>query len=151
MEDTRDTLRSREEVSMPEVSFSPINQCTIDDPSDGVEVQTVVPESGRGPTLKPPCQPAVPGAGGRSGDECTDELVRRFSGEGGAPLTAETSSAPAASHSCLGEELRAFAACGVAVRASGDDQSLPVFQIATCVGALVSVAECFIAGDGPAR
>ncbi len=135
---------------MPEVTFRPITQCTLDDPTDGAEPPSIVPDASngaadaaRGPNLTPPCQPAMPGAGGRGGDECTDALVRRFSGEGGAPAAEALPSALASSSSCLEEGLRALSMCSALVPVAVETRhAYTTTQILGCGAAAVALVEC---------
>ncbi len=130
---------------MPKVTLGPINQCTFDDPPDAAEPPSIVPDPPRGPNLHPSCDPAVPGAGGRGGNECTDALVRRFSGEGGAPAADDAASERESSSSCVDAGLRALAACSTLLLVNGETPSTyKAAQGVTCAGAVAALVECLV-------
>jgi len=141
---------------MPEVTFRPINQCTLDDPTDGSEpphgavatpsgaaaTPNGVAETPRGPAVSPPCQATVSGAGGRGGDECTDALVRRFSGEGGSPVIAEPK--PSGSAFCFHETINALAACTPLLLARTLPGAYVASQAVQCAAPAAALVECLI-------
>jgi len=133
---------------MPEVSLTPKNQCTLDDPTDGADLPSAVP-SARSPnevpttTPTPPCLAREPGGSGAT-SECTDELVRQFGGPD--PAGPFASTPPAPQHSCLVEGISVGSNCGKVAYEALKKQYNPV-DIASCAGSLVSFGLCEFKGD----
>lgn len=138
---------------MPQVTFRPLDQCTPDDPTDGAPAPSIEPSNGAPPNTPPPstapsCEPRVPGADGQGGDACTDALVRRFSGEGGAPSIEAAPDAAGSSRSCVGEALRALSSCSPLLFPA----ELPISYLASqqfgCAASALSLVECLTKDDG---
>ena len=129
---------------MPDLCVPPPNQCFADG-SDGIDRAF---ETSAGPPPPPPSvQPTVSFGetdGAEGGDNAgSDELVRRFAGDGsgGAPGTAGALSP--SEGSCLAEELRAMSSCGTALlNASGQGAVGVVLAGLGCAGAVLSVLKC---------
>ncbi|HTQ02787.1 MAG TPA: hypothetical protein VMI54_02980 [Polyangiaceae bacterium] len=132
---------------MAGLTLGPINQCTLDDPTDGAEPPSFVPAPPDGTKAEPACHPAMPGAGGRPGDECTDGLVRRFSGEGGAPSAEELQSEPSSANSCFDEALRALSMCSPLFAQQETPQAFKVSQGVGCAGAVEALVACLLKKD----
>lgn len=123
---------------MPEVTFAPINQCTLDDPTDGVEPPSVVPMPPHAPDAQRSCTEDLLGAGGRGGDDCTNALVRRFSSEGGAPVIHDHESP-----SCLDPTLKALQSCSpLLLVGTGTSKLFTASQAVSCAANVEALVEC---------
>jgi hypothetical protein len=130
---------------MPQVNFESKNQCTFDDPTDGAEAPPAT-SSAAPPPPSPSatatgCEARDPAAGGSTG-ECTDQLVRRFGAEGAGSTLAEPSG-----KACLGATIGVLGSCGTLVYELSHDKGFDVSHAASCLGALVSLADCALGDD----
>lgn len=128
---------------MPDMSIPPINQCTFDDPTDGAGPLAAPSGAPSSPdtTEVRPCFDGPPGVEG-GGDECADELVQRYNGQGGA-ANAEQALAGDGSWQCADEVLRAVAVCGAVLAAAPGTAGVSLFLGGVGCGAtLMSLDEC---------
>jgi hypothetical protein len=128
---------------MPDMSIPPINQCTLDDPTDGAGPL----DASSGPAPSPvttdvrPCLDAPAGAEGASGD-CAGELVERFGGQSGAP-NADEGLVREGSWQCTNELLRVVATCGSVLSATPQTGGVSLFLAgAACGAALDTLDTC---------
>jgi len=134
---------------MPDMCVPPPNQCFTDG-SDGSDPAF---ETSAGPPPPPPSIQPTASFGGTDGAEGgdnagSDELVRRFAGDGsgGAPGAAGAQSS--SEKSCLAEELRAMSSCGSTVlNALGKGAPSAVIAGLGCVGAAIAVLNCQTKSD----
>jgi hypothetical protein len=138
---------------MPEVTFSPINQCTLDDPTDGAQPSSApgAPSGGAGalPGASSTSCPALSGAGGDGGDACADALVRRFSSEGGAPYIEEPDRD--ASPSCVHDALDALRTCSPLLLAATQPRAYVAAQAVQCAASVATLLGCLAGKDDAVR
>ena len=121
---------------MPEVTFTPINQCSLDDPSDGADLPSpigAVPQNTCAEALV--CVDPTPES---EGSEGADELVQRF--QAAAPPPSTTPSFSRTVDSCTDDVLRALSSCGSAVLAASRGASAAAVLAAVSCGSAVQGA-----------
>ena len=127
---------------MPQISFNPTNQCTLDDPTDGADLPSLAPNAtpasaAPSTAAEPSCQAPDQSHGGAP-NECTDALVRRFSAEGTGPTASEPKGGPW----CPLQLAAAAVSCGKVVLEVIERQPVPITDIANCAVNVSAFGHC---------
>jgi hypothetical protein len=130
-------------ANVPQISFNPTNQCTLDDPSDGADLPSLAPNSAvpsgaASAAREPSCQAPDATKGGAPNDECTDALVRRFSAEG----AAQPAAAPKGGNLCPIETLATAVNCGKVVAEVMERQLPSAADAINCLSSIKSLVTC---------
>jgi len=134
---------------MPDMSVQPPNQCF----AEASDCTDPTLDTSAGPPPAPPSVQPTAGFGGTDGAEGgdnagSDELVRRFSGDGGGGAPGTSGALTASEGSCLAEDLRAAGSCGATVLAALGTGGLgAVFAGLSCAGSALAVLNCHTRDD----
>jgi hypothetical protein len=131
---------------MPDISLPPINQCSMNDAIEPPDATgTHVLPSPLLVTPEPHAEDGENAAGGKAGSE---ELVRRFSGEGAGPAAPEPTPVSSFQEGCGPELLRAVGSCG-ALLLTPATGGVALLMGANCAASLWAFDDCIDAPPLP--